>query len=89
MFEDIRRDGATAARQGKSLLDCPFFKAECMPGHTGEPVCEWHARVDAWERGWREASLNRAEKHGIPIEWVDGAPGGKSRNAPGRRGVPR
>jgi hypothetical protein len=59
MYENIQRDGADAAREGKSLLDCPFFKAAAMPHHTGEPIDQWHARVDAWEAGWRIASLVR------------------------------
>ena len=60
MYEDIHRDGASAAQEGKSLLDNPYFKAAAMPNHTGEPIEEWHARVDAWESGWREATLKRS-----------------------------
>ncbi|WP_367352513.1 CrpP-related protein [Achromobacter animicus] len=71
MYEDIQRRGAIAARQGKTLLDCPFFVANAMPSHTGEPIDEWHARVDAWESGWRQATWERAARRPIKEHlWV-------------------
>lgn len=61
MYEDIERDGASAAGEGLTLLDCPYFIAQAMPNHTGEAIAEWHAKVDAWETGWRQATLCRTE----------------------------
>lgn len=55
MHGDIRKQGAWAARQGLTLWDCPYFKAQSMPGHTGESPAEWQAKVDAWEDGWMRA----------------------------------
>ncbi|WP_338881592.1 CrpP-related protein [Achromobacter veterisilvae] len=52
MHDDIRKQGALAARQGLTLLDCPYLKANTMPGHTGESRAEWRARIEAWEAGW-------------------------------------
>ncbi|WP_410367020.1 CrpP-related protein [Achromobacter mucicolens] len=66
MYDDIRRRGAMAARDGKTLLDCPYFTADQMPHHTGEPIEKWHARVDAWESGWREATWERTARRPMP-----------------------
>lgn len=52
MHEKIRKQGVLAARRGLTLWDCPYFKAEEMPGHTGETLSSWKAKVDAWEAGW-------------------------------------
>ncbi|WP_308021990.1 CrpP-related protein [Achromobacter insolitus] len=63
MHEDIRKQGALAARQGLTLWDCPYLKAQAMPGHTGESPAAWQAKVDAWEAGWmRERNLTRPPK---------------------------
>ncbi|WP_092578990.1 CrpP-related protein [Achromobacter sp. NFACC18-2] len=53
MHSEIRKQGALAARQGLTLWDCPYLKAEAMPGHTGGSLSGWKAKVDAWEEGWR------------------------------------
>lgn len=50
--DDIRKLGAKAAREGQSLLDCPYYRASAMPGHTGEAILDWREKVDAWEAGW-------------------------------------
>lgn len=50
--DDIRKLGAQAAREGLDLLDCPYYVASAMPGHTGEAIQEWREKVDAWEAGW-------------------------------------
>lgn len=47
--------GAMAARCGESILSCPFLKARNMPAHSGQPIHEWQAAVDAWEAGWLSA----------------------------------
>lgn len=52
-LDDIQTLGANAARDGMTLWDCPYFKADQMPGHTGELLCSWKAKVDAWEAGWK------------------------------------
>ncbi|MGE8627722.1 CrpP-related protein [Achromobacter denitrificans] len=52
MHDDVRKQGAHAARQGLTLWDCPYLKAEAMPGHTGENPADWQAKIDAWEAGW-------------------------------------
>lgn len=52
MHDDIRKQGALAARRGLTLWDCPYLKAKAMPGHTGENPAEWQAKVNAWEAGW-------------------------------------
>lgn len=50
--DDIQKLGAQAARDGLTLWDCPYYRAAEMPGHTGEPIGSWSARVEAWEAGW-------------------------------------
>lgn len=59
MHEDIREQGALAARQGLPLWDNPYLKARAMPGHTGESPTLWQAKVEAWEAGWKEQSAAR------------------------------
>ncbi|KRA01299.1 CrpP-related protein [Achromobacter sp. Root565] len=62
MLDDIQKLGAEAARRGLSLLDCPYLKADAMPGHTGETPGEWLKRVNAWEEGWKRESAQRGAK---------------------------
>ena len=58
--DDIQKLGAKAARDGLTIWDCPYLKAKEMPGHTGEPISHWKAKVDAWEAGWMsEKELSR------------------------------
>ncbi|MDF8360126.1 CrpP-related protein [Achromobacter anxifer] len=52
MYDDIRKQGGAAARLGLTLWDCPYLKAQAMPGHTGESPKIWQDKVDAWEAGW-------------------------------------
>ncbi|CAB3897650.1 MULTISPECIES: CrpP-related protein [Achromobacter] len=60
MYDDIRKQGGAAARQGSPLWDCPYLKAQAMPGHTGESPRVWQAKVDAWEAGWaKEKEVTR------------------------------
>lgn len=60
VHDDIRKQGAVAARQGLTLWDCPYLKAQAMPGHTGELPKIWQAKVDAWEAGWaKEKEVTR------------------------------
>jgi len=54
MYDDIRKQGELAARQGLSLWDCPYLKAQAMPGHTGESPATWQAKLDTWEAGWAQ-----------------------------------
>lgn len=54
MREDIQAQGAQAARNGWSVFDCPYFRADAMPGHTGESISDWREKVDAWEMGWKK-----------------------------------
>ncbi|MGV2862374.1 CrpP-related protein [Achromobacter sp. ESBL13] len=64
MEKDIQNQGAQAARNGWSLFDCPYLRAQQMPGHTGEPISEWRAKVAAWEAGWKtevESWLGRSQ----------------------------
>ncbi len=57
--DDIQKLGAKAARDGLTILDCPFLKADQMPGHTGELISRWKAKVDAWEAGWVAETVSR------------------------------
>lgn len=60
MYDDIRKQGARAAREGLTLWDCPYFRADAMPGHPGESPEKWRAKVEAWEAGWRaEVGIRR------------------------------
>jgi hypothetical protein len=54
-MHSVMKLGAMAARRGESILSCPFLKAHNMPGHSGQPIHEWQAAVDAWEAGWLSA----------------------------------
>ncbi|MFJ3460870.1 CrpP-related protein [Achromobacter spanius] len=62
MLDDIQKKGAEAARNGLSLLNCPYLKAAAMPAHTGEPPGDWIQRVAAWEEGWKREAANRGTK---------------------------
>ncbi|CAB3847676.1 hypothetical protein YH64_018475 [Achromobacter sp. LC458] len=57
--DDIQKLGAQAAREGFSLWDCPYLRAEEMPGHTGGPIAEWREKIRAWETGWRKQVRSR------------------------------
>jgi hypothetical protein len=57
--DDIQKLGAQAAREGLSLLDCPYLRASEMPGHCGGSISEWRAKVEAWESGWRKEVRSR------------------------------
>lgn len=62
---------AAAAREGLTVWDSPFLRAEAMPAHTGEPFREWNAKVRAWEEGWNQAVAARAEAQGaIKTAWI-------------------
>jgi len=40
------------------------MQADNMPGHTGEPLRKWRARLASWEAGWRqETDARLAELH--------------------------
>lgn len=56
---DIQKLGAQAAREGLSLLDCPFLRASEMPGHCGGSIAEWREKLEAWEAGWRQEVRSR------------------------------
>ena len=60
MYDDIQKLGAKAARDGLTLWDCPFYRAEAMPGHTGESITEWRLKIDAWECGFLRAVESRS-----------------------------
>jgi len=57
--DDIQKLGAQAAREGLSLLDCPYLRTTEMPGHCGGSITEWRAKIEAWEAGWREEVRKR------------------------------
>ncbi len=56
MDDPVRHAGREAARCGVPISACPFMKADNMPGHTGEPVKVWNAKMAAWEAGWNEVT---------------------------------
>ncbi|CAB3693737.1 MAG: hypothetical protein J0I68_02600 [Achromobacter sp.] len=60
MYDDIRRQGSSAAEQGAVKLDCPYFRLELMPTWTREPLTQWLAKVRAWEAGWQDQQHSRA-----------------------------
>lgn len=57
--DDIQKLGAQAAREGLTLLDCPYLRTSEMPGHCGESIAEWREKVEAWEAGWRKEVRSR------------------------------
>ncbi|WP_419343043.1 CrpP-related protein [Achromobacter sp. PD1] len=59
VHDDIRKQGAQAAREGATLLDCPFLKPEAMPGQTGESPVSWRERFEAWQSGWIAETRSR------------------------------
>nr|WP_304502399.1 CrpP-related protein [Bordetella sp. BOR01] len=64
---EIWQQGAQAARAGLGLLDCPFYRAANMPGHTGEPIREWQFKVKSWEAGWHAvADIRNAAPPPVP-----------------------
>ena len=72
MLNDIRAEGAKAARMGQTIWDCPFLRANAMPAHTGESFIEWDERVRAWEAGWRQETAERSRERGTMISaWIE------------------
>ncbi|CAB3710297.1 CrpP-related protein [Achromobacter denitrificans] len=69
--DDIQKQGAQAAREGLTFWDCPYYRADAMPAHTGETIAEWRDKVEAWEAGW----MTQAGKWKPP-------PGGRPRYVP-------
>lgn len=64
MDDPIHKAGQEAARYGVPLSACPLMKADNLPGHTGEPLRKWRAKLASWEAGWREENAARlAELH--------------------------
>lgn len=64
MDDPVHRAGQEAARYGVPLSACPLMKETNMPGHTGELLPIWRARLALWEAGWREENEARlAELH--------------------------
>ena len=59
MDTEIWQLGAQAARAGLDLLDCPYYRAANLPGHTGESIRVWQAKVQAWEAGWHAVADGR------------------------------
>ncbi|MBV7501981.1 MULTISPECIES: CrpP-related protein [unclassified Achromobacter] len=59
MQVDIQKLGADAARQGLTLLDCPYLRSAAMPAQTGESVHEWRSRVEMWKAGWKDGVRSR------------------------------
>lgn len=73
--EDIRRLGAQAARNGQTLLDCPYFKSAASPHQTLESLTEWRHNVEAWEAGFQSEVERRPRVAG-------GAPSPKNSRSP-------
>lgn len=64
MDDPVHKAGQEAARYGVPLSACPLMKETNMPGHTGESLPIWRARLASWEAGWREETEARlAELH--------------------------
>lgn len=63
--EDIQKLGASAAREGLTLWDCPYYGPVEMPGHTGEPIVEWREKVEAWEAGWIAETKSWKQPEGV------------------------
>lgn len=59
-LDALRRQGAAARAAGLSFFANPFYRAENMPGNTGEPREAWGAKCDAWELGWQLEDTLRA-----------------------------
>lgn len=67
MLNDVREQGAAAARAGLTVWDSPFLRADAMPAHTGEPFPAWCENVRAWEEGWHQAAAARLETRGVVV----------------------
>lgn len=48
----LEDEGARAARAGRSWQSNPYLRRENMPQATGEALCEWSRKHDAWQRGF-------------------------------------
>jgi len=59
MDDPVHKAGQEAARYGVPLSACPLMKETNMPGHTGESLPIWRARLASWEAGWREETEAR------------------------------
>ena len=46
------RAGAQARARGAGQFENPHYRSAAMPGATGEPFRSWHAKAEAWRRGW-------------------------------------
>lgn len=62
-LQRIEKVGANAYRLGWGKMDCPYYLTENMPFATNEPISQWLAKSDAWERGWMmERAMNPTDK---------------------------
>ena len=52
LSEKLRRAGRAARAAGIGARMNPFHQWSLMPATTGEPVRDWQAKVEAWDRGW-------------------------------------
>jgi hypothetical protein len=48
----LEHDGARAAAHGQSWRTNPFLQTQNMPQATGDSLCAWSCRHDAWQRGF-------------------------------------
>ena len=62
MDDPVHKAGQEAARYGVPLSACPLMKETNMPGHTGESLPIWRARLASWKPAGakkpKPASLN-------------------------------
>ncbi|MNV72143.1 hypothetical protein D3C71_1652090 [compost metagenome] len=71
MLDEIKEQGAAAARAGMTVWDSPFLRADAMPAHTGEAFHDWDEKVRAWEAGWHRASVERlATRSVVTAAWL-------------------
>ena len=49
---DLAECGAQAAAAGQPWHSNPYLRQDHAPRVTGESVCEWARKHDAWQRGF-------------------------------------
>lgn len=56
----IQKAGANARALGLYVGANPYLASKETPGATGEQIETWHAKVSAWDIGWRAEDLMSA-----------------------------
>ncbi|KRC80549.1 hypothetical protein ASE30_24255 [Achromobacter sp. Root83] len=68
MLAAIQEEGAAAASQGLSILDCPYLRRNGLSSYTGAITRDWSLWVQSWEDGWKNEQRRQIERRVSELE---------------------